>query len=1009
MEKVARAPRNEPCFSSQIDKENIRVSLLSPKPLLGARHPLPFAQWREVLPEKLGPIYALLQKQLEDGKTTEYGDYLALPLSVLPDLSDGQAEALGLPSAVPYAFQLKTCGGINQDTYHITTSWVSGGGIPRYPIREGALLREGEHLYRIPKTIYDIVCASESLQKGNTLSFDDRMRALAHLRQLLPHDGSDHTIDMDLPLKSIRVYHASSFSLHIPTEGESFRFHPVLFGQREIEKTREDGAQLNEAQNILPQVLQDVFTKKRFARWTDVRSCYALENGAYVYLDPELKSALGVVRKLQDADQQTRRDFIRSPQRFLRDSLGETIDEDVVERLFVETEQYAKNVVGLGLWSPPVTPWMTPKPNSWLPEKFGLKIGDVQVKIAPQDIRSLYTKIKEGLETGGVSLLPIPYPDGEVTADIPQTEQTLSALEGILPFAPDEGKEFVAPEKGAEEKAKNGIAYFLIVEDNIHEKGYTANVRRRLPPESPVLQQEPATLKTTFKSHQNEGFRWLVQSWAQGAPGVLLADDMGVGKTLQALAFLAWIRERKREGAIGCQGPMLIVAPSALLRNWKVEIEKHLYEPHLGTIGEAFRSGLSAFKQIKGKDIKLAQSVLNRDKLRENDVILTTYETYRDYHHSFGGIRFSAVVLDECQKIKTPDSQVRNAFVSMNAEFVIAMTGTPVENRIEDLWSIIDRVWQGFFGSLKDFSAEYASANADTLKSLTTRLKTAASPDVSEPIMLRRMKDEILEGLPTKKIIHYPQHMPPQQAEAYEAIVQKALRRETGSMLETIHSFRGTSLHPVSPDRILKGELSIGYRDYIAQSGRMIETFRILEEIREKKEKALIFIEFINMQTLVAQMIYDIFRLPSLPFIINGNTGQKTQSYVDRFQEGKAKDFDVMILSPKVGGVGITLTAANHVIHLSRWWNPAVEDQSTDRVYRIGQDKPVSVYIPQAIHPDPNLSATSFDLKLDALLERKRTLSRDMLCAPVDDQEDCTALYYGILPEMQEETEKLSA
>ena len=195
---------------------------------------------------------------------------------------------------------------------------------------------------------------------------------------------------------------------------------------------------------------------------------------------------------------------------------------------------------------------------------------------------------------------------------------------------------------------------------------------------------------------------------------------------------------------------------------------------------------------------------------------------------------------------------------------------------------------------------------------------------------------------------------------------------------------RGISLHPDPPEQA-KDER------YVEQSARLRAAFAALDRLRDRGEKALIFLESLEMQRYLAALLQRRYRLSALPMIINGSiAGPERQEGVDAFQAGD-NGFDVIILSPRAGGVGLTLTAANHVIHLSRWWNPAVEDQCTDRVYRIGQERDVHVYYLQAIHPE--FGEQSFDKRLHDLLERKRSLSREMLMPPLDPENDARRLY----------------
>jgi hypothetical protein len=317
----------------------------------------------------------------------------------------------------------------------------------------------------------------------------------------------------------------------------------------------------------------------------------------------------------------------------------------------------------------------------------------------------------------------------------------------------------------------------------------------------------------------------------------------------------------------------------------------------------------------------------------------------------------------------------------MKAEFVLTMTGTPIENRLADLWCIVDTAQPGLLGDLKTFSSRFEQKRDRTdLAKLKERLDrgTRSRP----PIMLRRLKADHLPGLPEKHEHAVERRMPPIQADYYGKAVQEARAdRSRGKLLQRL---RALSLHPLPPGAAADDQ-------YIAASARYVEMFEILDRIHTAGEKALIFIEFLEPQAYLATLLQRRYRMGSPPLLINGAvTGRKRQERVDRFQAG-LPGFDVILLSPRAGGVGITLTAANHVIHLSRWWNPAVEDQCTDRVCRIGQTKAVHVYYPAALFPDDE--EHSFDRRLHALLVEKRSLSRDMLIPPAATDEDAQRLY----------------
>jgi SNF2 family DNA or RNA helicase len=491
----------------------------------------------------------------------------------------------------------------------------------------------------------------------------------------------------------------------------------------------------------------------------------------------------------------------------------------------------------------------------------------------------------------------------------------------------------------------------------------------------------PAAVLPALKPHQTSGLAWLEECWNKGSPGALLADDMGLGKTLQALGFMAWLRdafgrmERRRP-----KGPFLVVAPTGLLANWIAEHDRHLFEPGLGEVCRAYGRHLSALRNDGVRDIDTGVPALDHQQIRNADWVLTTYETLRDYHMSFAAIPFACAVFDEMQKVKNPASLNTRAAKTVNADFILGLTGTPIENQLEDLWSIMDIIDPGRLGDLRSFSSTY---RADDLKSLEKlrAILLDSSADGPAPI-LRRLKADHLEGLPQKLVHMRRRSMPEAQAHAYAVVIARAKSDDAGSMLERLHQLRGVSLHPVWPQT---GAVADPHT-YILQSARLMGTFEILDRIAQRGEKALIFLESLDMQDRLALIIKNKYKLPKQPMQINGEvSGEKRQKAVDEFQQRLA-GFDVMILSPKAGSVGLTLTAANHVIHLSRWWNPAVEDQCTDRIYRIGQDQTVNVYYPMAIHPE--YGEGSFDALLNGLLERKRDLGRRMLIPPVNLKRD---------------------
>jgi SNF2 family DNA or RNA helicase len=544
------------------------------------------------------------------------------------------------------------------------------------------------------------------------------------------------------------------------------------------------------------------------------------------------------------------------------------------------------------------------------------------------------------------------------------------------------------------ETQKQGLQHVLLLQekDNLESLVYCPTSRTARQGRAAV----PIRLRSELKPHQLQGLEWLQQHWLSGARGALLADDMGLGKTLQVLAFLLWIRQQQVHEGTRAK-PILVAAPPGLLANWADEHITHLEGPGLGVPLRAYGEGLRALRRPDTKglaELLAGAPVLQTSRLQEAEWVLTTYETVRDYSHSFGRVRWDAIIFDEAQKIKNPCALITEEAkaVASSASFVIAMTGTPVENRLSDLWSLADTCEPGALLDLRRFVLKFDThrdSSGEEIVKLKDEITHTEFPVNSSPrLMLRRMKWQELRGLPEKHIEHIRCTMPEEQAVPYAQAVKlvRGGAKTQASMLQALHALRSISLHPRpagadEPDSA-----------FVAASARLSKGFEVLDQIHRVGERALIFLESRALQPIVQGIIQRRYGLNHPPMLINGDVaGDRRKAMVRKFQEGGG--FDCMILSPKAGGVGLTLTSANHVIHLTRWWNPAVEDQCTDRIYRIGQEKPVHVHIPMAIHPE--IQEYSFDARLDALLETKRDLSRRVLgLAPsATSGEDLSALY----------------
>lgn len=962
-----------------------------------AAGPTDVESWPGMASPELAPAVGALWRLVEDEVALAHGNELHLPHAEAATLSPAIRSALDLPVTPPVTLFVQHQDTIDCDGFRVDHRWHHLDGRPVLGARrEGAFMTMGGRRYLLPTELFEIAAAIDRFNALPAIDPDGRAAAWMEVQELLPTLGERSAIDASPYLRQVRVAYAGAFTLKpFEREGE-VDFDPVLFAAKPggapaaSQGEPLDGEEVTseDPEPLLPEHLQKAFADGRFRQFSDARGRYALPEGWLLILSPPLRKAMGVARQVQRAGGEVARDFVRNPRGYLREALGAELDEHLVEELFKETREFSERVHAIGLWQKKVLPWVQVPREPWLPpEAVGLIVDGAPVQLPAERVGELADRIRDAIEEGRPEVVF----DG---VSIPATEQTLAslgeierALAGGEPKPGDDadhGADAKADDDGSGGREPTGGAepHVLLVRNNFEEVVFNSDPAPRMPPIDAGLHQ--ALLRSTAKPHQRDGVDWLQRCWQAGWTGALLADDMGLGKTFQTLAFLAWVREAMRRGLVE-RAPILIVAPTGLLRNWEKEHEIHLAEPGLGDVLRAYGPSLRTLRTGSGSELEIARPVLDVDRLAAADWLLTTYETLRDYQHSFGRVRFGVVVFDEIQKIKTPGTQVTDAAKAMQAEFSLALTGTPIENRLADLWCLMDTLHPGALGGLKDFSRRYEDRpDPEDLR----RLKDALSvPGPERPaVMLRRMKDEVLEGLPTKTEHVRKVAMPDVQANAYSAVVAEARRRKNrGKMLEALQAMRAVSLAPLERSMVASDE------DYIRSSARFMATVSILDEIRDRGEKALLFVEMRAAQADLAGVLQRRYGLARAPMIISGEVaGPRRQERVDAFQAGPP-GFDLMILSPKAGGVGLTFTAANNVVHLTRWWNPAVEDQSTDRCYRIGQQRPVNVYLPMALLPGGE--EHSFDSRLHALLGQKRALSRDLLMPPALSDEDARRLY----------------
>ena len=565
-------------------------------------------------------------------------------------------------------------------------------------------------------------------------------------------------------------------------------------------------------------------------------------------------------------------------------------------------------------------------------------------------------------------------------------------------------------------------------------------------PES-CLYQEPldfSQYKRQPYPHQLEGIRWIlglslesihIPKELQDRLGALLADDMGLGKTFMSLIAAAeYYRLTELKGDI--KRPVLVVAPLSLLENWKNEVsetfhvspfrdivilqssadlQKYRVQGFGAETRQEFSNDTEDDDSVCDTNIQYALKIgtmFGTERLdMDRRMVLTTYQTLRDYQFSLCRIDWSLVIFDEAQNIKNPNALQTRTAKGLKARFKLLVTGTPVENHLGDFWCLFDTARPGLLGAyqgfLKRFVLPMLRAKSEDISDIRNEIGTELRQTVGG-LMLRRTKAEKISGLPQKTIfvgaqvpddrteVFEPElvcMMEGHQLETYETIVNDTVNNEDRSnasarILRGLMQLKDVCLHPDLVDGGIPQipETSQGARSVMMQSAKLECMLKLLSQIQARNEKAIIFIlnkrlqQFIN---ICLQLIFDI-----QVDIINGDTKAVSKNLstrtrvriIDSFQ--KQDGFQVLVMSPVAAGVGLTVTAANNVIHLERHWNPAKEDQATDRVYRIGQQKDVNVYIPVVHHPE----VRSFELNLHALLSNKIDLKEAIVT-----QEDVTA------------------
>ena len=458
----------------------------------------------------------------------------------------------------------------------------------------------------------------------------------------------------------------------------------------------------------------------------------------------------------------------------------------------------------------------------------------------------------------------------------------------------------------------------------------------------------PSGFQGTLRPYQLLGYSWLwfLRRWGLGA---CLADDMGLGKTVQTLAMIQ--RDRWQDG--GGKPPVLLVCPTSVVENWRKEARRFTPElPVMVHYGPG-RSRGKAFEKRAG----------------ESALVVTTYALLHRDIKTLSRLSWLGLILDEAQNIKNPETKQAKAARSLTADYRIALTGTPVENNVGDLWSIMEFLNPGFLSSQAEFKKRFfipIQANRDA--EAASKLKR-----LTRPFVMRRLKTDksIVPDLPRKMEMKVFCPLTKEQASLYEAVGEEAMKnlegtdgiQRKGVILALLSKLKQVCNHP----RQFLGDNS----PIPGRSGKLTRLMEMLEEVIEVEDRALVFTQFAQMGGILQRHLQEAFGREVI-FLHGGITKKRRDQMIERFQS-EDSGLNIFILSLKAGGTGLNLTQASHVFHFDRWWNPAVENQATDRAFRIGQTKNVQVY--------KFVCAGTLEERIDEMIERKKEVAEEVVGA----------------------------
>ena len=892
---------------------------------------VPFSEWDNFQPEYLSQL-SIIQELVDNGLATTTDSVVEIETEYILTLEGIDKRLLGLPSDYPFVIFIEADGILSQGSFKFKYGFFDfvPNGNRLFFNRDGVVLKNTETQYLLSLSQFKVLDAIEAFNSlpESSRTFHHNLTCFADIKSL----SDDIATMLDSFLQSQNVLHPEKIKIDVSFENEILELKPKI-------------------DNLKQESLENAFDLS-----PTIKPIYnvADESGGTtrVIIDEVQKEELTrLKRNRKISNQELIEVIVENPENYFDDNI-------------IDLAYFSQRVREIGIYKPKFYPFVCPYKSEWIPG-FVIKDklnGDKKIHFkTPIELAEFETERNIAKKEGNTHFT---YKNEQVSVE---------DADKIVSIAT---KQFENPKEPVVKESSTNSDEVLIIKENADLLEYIENNRNPESLQHSFFNIENLVYPIELKEHQIEGVAWLQSLFRENLNGCLLADDMGLGKTLQLLYFIEWHAQN-----INDNKPYLIVAPVSLLENWESEYIRFFNPTNLEL---RFLYGATGI----GRDFSRSDVL----ELQRKQLILTNYESLRSYQMNLCAVDYSIVVLDEAQKIKTPGTLVTNVSKALKADFKIAMTGTPVENTLVDLWCIMDFSVPGLLGNAKDFAKNYQKplSNEDTdIHALGEQLRSQIGVFIK-----RRLKHDVAKDLPKKNLKVVSRTMPDIQANRYSVEIELAKNEQMdgverrNQILKSLWAIRDISDHPYLVDNQIN---MFSSSELISSSAKLQIIIDELDKIKAKGEKAIIFADRKETQKMLQKVIYETFRI-SPPSIINGDTPSSKQKEcssklsrqqtIDRFQNEDG--FNVIIMSQLAAGVGLNVVGANHVIHYTRHWNPAKEEQATDRAYRIGQTRDVTVYYPMAVFPESFQNEKgerqkSFDEILDILLLRKKELASSTL------------------------------